>query len=300
MLDEYVMVDHHRNSPEADVPVLEEHTRSSKLGGAANVAMNIKALGSNPYLISIAGSDLAFAKMQDILNSENIDNKLVLDDTRPTTVKTRFIDQNYKQFFRLDKELRTTITKEITADLIHLIDTTVSERDFDAIIIQDYNKGLLHEELIRYIQNISKDRSIPLFVDPKTDNFELLSYSDFFKANLNEIKQFLGSDTAQNIQEITELAFQNLPAPRNLIITLGDKGIYFKNSDITGNIEAHILDNADVSGAGDTVISALCVFHLNGYDLKENALLSNKAGAISCSKKGVSTVTYKEIQEFNA
>jgi len=300
MLDEYVLVNHERISPEAPVPILDEFDRVYKLGGAANVALNVNALGAEAFLISMSGNDEGGSKLVNELNLKGIKYNIITDESRPTTLKTRFVNKEYEQFFRLDREDESDISESKFEEFEAIINASIEANNFDAIILQDYNKGLCTVSLIKKVQKKSRENDLPLFVDPKKNNFKLLSDCDFFKPNLTEVKQFLDLEKEEDLDKILAQICSETLDQKNLIITLGSLGMFCKNVDNQAFIEGHNVINADVSGAGDTVISSICFFYLKGFNLAQIAKLANKAGAISCQKRGISSVSLEEIENFNA
>jgi bifunctional ADP-heptose synthase (sugar kinase/adenylyltransferase) len=175
----------------------------------------------------------------------------------------------------------------------------IEEKNIYAIIIQDYNKGLLSIDLINYVQKKCLQSNIELLVDPKKNNFKLLSRCDVFKPNFNEIATFLAQ---LNIEKTQESLIHNLKEKelnyKKLILTLAESGVFYKENDTSGIINGKTIENPDVSGAGDTVIAVLCILHLLKYEISRIAKIVNECGALVCTKKGVSTVSEKELQEI--
>lgn len=299
MLDRYIVGSSPGMTPEARVPLVREIRKEDRPGGAANVALNLKALGAKPQLISLIGNDEAGSTLRKLLKSKAIPHELIIDLKRQTNLKSRIVDEEFNQFLRLDSEKTHAINKSQENLMIAILDKHLSGTRTDAVIIQDYNKGLLTPRIIKQIQQRCKEISIPLLVDPKHENFELLSNCTLFKPNLKECRDYL-NDAESRADSICKHLVDRLEQAQNIVITLASKGMYYSDRKHSGRIPAHRLGHADVSGAGDTVIAALAIFLLEQYPLKEMVSLANKAGALSCMAKGVSAISMAEIQAFKA
>ncbi len=298
MLDRYIQGDHERNSPEADIPVIDINQIKENLGGAANVALNLKKMGLNPLLVSVGGKDSTYERIDRILQSSSVDNYIVQEEDRKTTCKSRVIDANYNQFIRLDEEDRHDISDSSVGTLIDHINSKIKDGQLKGIIIQDYNKGVVTENLIKAVQRLCLEAEVPLFVDPKHNHFELLSNCDVFKPNLKECQSYFTSIDQVELEEYLKTIRKALPKARNLVITLGEKGIFYSNQTSEGIVKGIQLENADVSGAGDAVISALFFFFTKNYDLAKMCQLANKVGALSCSKRGIYAIDAEELNEI--
>ncbi len=298
MIDEYIICAHKRNSPEADVPLLNEIQRTNKLGGASNVAVNVNSLGSAAHIISVIGEDAFGKSLIKISDDLNLNGDYIIDKNRPTTLKSRFIDKDFTQFFRVDKEITDDLDNKIQEKLKLKVEEKLRQFSFGGLIIQDYNKGVLGEEMILFIQDICKKNKIKLFVDPKVNHFELLSHCYLFKPNIKECQSYLNIENSLSIDEILQKLNSRINASQNLVVTLGSNGIYYKNDAQENHLKGWPIDDADVSGAGDTVISALCHFDLNGLPIENIVYLANKAGALSCSKKGISSISLLELDDL--
>ncbi len=299
MLDRYIIGQHNRQSPEADIPIIDVYNIQDKLGGAGNVANNLKALGSHPILLSAVGEDLAGNKMVKLLEESNIENYLTKDKYRCTTVKTRIVDSKFNQFLRYDEENIESISNTVCSKLIQNLNQLIKEQNIDAIIIQDYNKGLLSIDLITYVQKKCLQSGIKLLVDPKINNFKLLSICDVFKPNFNEISTFLEQ---LNIEKTPESLIHHLKEKeldyKKLILTLAESGVFYKDDNTSGIIKGKAIEKPDVSGAGDTVIAVLSILILLKFQIRRIAKIVNECGALVCTKKGVSTISMREFQEI--
>lgn len=295
MLDEYIIGQHHRNSPEAvDVPVITAKNREARLGGAANVALNINTLGLKPILISVVGNDKHGLEVKSLLTEAEIHSHLITDNDRPTTVKQRIVDQSFRQYLRIDTESTEDLDSRILVQIENQIKETLLHSDIAALVIQDYNKGVITENLIKQIQQLSIKNNIPLFVDPKDKNFNLLSEScAVFKPNIKELSKEIGYEVSPDSASIREaLAKLDTLGAEKIFITLGDKGIFYSDRSLTnhGIIKGIAVEKADVSGAGDTVLATLIWSFLQGANLPTMATQANHAAAQVCKVKGVSAM----------
>lgn len=299
MLDEYKFGESTRQSPEADVPIINLNDIKYNLGGAANVANNLLHLGSSVTLFSIIGDDPNGQIIKQLLVDSNIKHHLTVDQSRRTTTKTRVVDSFYNQFIRLDEEDKFTITKEVESVLINQISNYVDTHKVDAIILQDYNKGMLSEGLIKAIQKLGEKTNIPLIVDPKKDNFELLSNCTILKPNFKEFVEYKNDYQIVKTCESINNSLKNSKLKSNFIlVTLAEKGVFYHSQDYAGLIEGEIIQNPDVSGAGDTVISVITILFLMRLNIQQIAYYSNQAGAYVCKKRGISTISKGQLQEL--
>lgn len=292
MLDRYIVCDYESQSPEADIPLLKQLRIEDRLGGAANVCHNLVNLNMDVNLISICGDDTESEVLKSLLNQLNIEHTIEVDKSRPTTLKSRTVDKNFNQFYRLDRESCFDIDEETETRIIEILKVKLTRGSYDGVIIQDYNKGLITEMIISHIQARCKDLNIPLYVDPKKNHFELLSQCDYFKPNIKELSIWHGKNIEAEKGAIST-AIDNSPlsSAKHIFITLAEKGIYYRES--TGNsgiVPGQQIDNPDVSGAGDTVLSAIVQASLKGLNINEIALFANNCGAEVCRKKGVSPI----------
>ncbi len=293
MLDRYLKGKVSRISPEAPVPILEKINIEIMPGGAANVALNIKSLGSNPLLLSIVGDDNNGEKLIDCIDENGISTGYIIKDkTRQTTVKTRIMSKG-QHIMRIDEEDVETIDKNTKKQLLETFNHIVDNKKIDAVIIQDYDKGLLDDYTIHNIINTAKGKNIFISVDPKFDNFFSYKNVDLFKPNLKEVSSALNKQIAPNKDSLDKTAkelYEKLQY-KNLFITLSSKGIYYsKGNNNSEIIPTKLRDVVDVSGAGDVVLSVATLFFISGYNPSEVACFSNIAGGLACGKIGVATV----------
>ncbi len=306
MIDSYLWGDVDRISPEAPVPVVNIKKKENRLGGAANVALNIKALGASPILCSVIGDDDKGNLFTNLLKEQNLSNKGIFkSNNRITSVKFRIISGN-TQMLRVDEETDLNINFEEKNNLLDIINNLLEKEKIKVIIFEDYDKGIISPDFIQKITSKAKELDIPVIADPKIRNFKSYKNVSLFKPNLKELKQGLKLDsTPQNIEDLAEIItdFQNKQNIENILVTLSKDGIFisskqslYKDKNITvKKIPAHIRNIADVSGAGDTVISvaALCIALNLAPDII--ALISNIAGGLVCEKVGVVPIDKKRF-----
>ncbi len=297
MLDRYLYGNISRISPEAPVPVLEKVNVENKPGGAANVALNVKSLGSTPFLFGIVGNDAPGKMLMELLKQDGIDTgNIITVNDRPTTVKTRIMSSG-QHILRIDEEISDDLDTQIQDQLKENFDILTEEIKIDAVIFQDYNKGLLNDNIINHIILKCRERGIFTAVDPKFKNFLCYKNVSFFKPNLKEISAIINLPVSPEIENLNAAA-KNLKEQLNfdnLFITLGEKGIYYcsnKKSQILPTKKKNVVD---VSGAGDVVISAATLFFLSNLEIESIAEISNIAGGLACDSLGVATVSKSQL-----
>ncbi len=300
MMDAYTWGNVSRISPEAPVPVVSITKKENRLGGAANVALNIQAMGAKPILCSVIGDDSNSKLFLDLLKKQKLSSKGILKDKkRMTTVKTRIIAGNH-QMLRVDEEIETDLNSETNNALIETIKALLVSEKVDVIIFEDYDKGAVTVDLIKEIIAFAKKKNIPTVVDPKKKNFLNYLGVTLFKPNLKELKEGLKTDFNTNDFAAIEKAAAQFIKKQNintLLITLSEKGIYTHSAKTKKLIPAHVRNISDVSGAGDTVVSvaALCLaLHLSS---ELTATLANLAGGLVCEKVGVVPINKKQLLE---
>jgi rfaE bifunctional protein kinase chain/domain len=300
MIDTYLWGSVARVSPEAPVPIVSGVTEENRLGGAANVALNIKAMGAVPILCSVIGEDLRGRLILELLEEQLLsDIGLVVDNQRVTTQKTRIISGN-QHLLRVDEEMDTFLNKRVQEQFLELISSLLESGGIDAIIMQDYDKGVLTPRVISEVISASERVAVPVLVDPKFRSFDLYKKVQLFKPNFKELVKGMDLDIKQ--KEITKLAeavriFQEKQQIDNLLVTLSDQGVLTSGAGEYVHIPAVKREITDVSGAGDTVIAvaALCV--LAGLPPAEVAAVSNLAGGQVCEKAGVVPVSLEKLLE---
>lgn len=297
MIDHYVIGNVSRISPEAPVPILESLTDEYRLGGAANVALNISTLDAKTYLIGVIGDDSNSDIMMNLLQEKRIDSSLIVrDKARPTTIKTR-ITSKKQQIVRVDREVTTAISPSVEDEIISNFKKIVEE--IDALIIEDYNKGLLTERVIHEIIKIAKANNVIITVDPKLDNFFAYKGVTVFKPNLAELSKNMNHKITddRDLQAIAWKLFKEIQA-RYLVVTLGEKGmLIFEHDRNIFSLPTYAREVFDVSGAGDTVISTLTLALTFTDSILESAIIANHAAGVVCGKQGTSPTFWDEIRE---
>ncbi|MGA9408752.1 MAG: D-glycero-beta-D-manno-heptose-7-phosphate kinase [Bacteroidota bacterium] len=287
MVDKYLWGTVTRISPEAPVPVVEVEKETERLGGAANVANNIKSLGGWPLLVGVAGDDANGALLTKLLAEQGcpIDG-IVMDPSRPTTIKTRVIAHS-QHVVRIDHEKKRDISPAVQAQIFSVLQNSISS--LDGIILEDYNKGVIATSLIRQIIDIARKHGKIVTVDPKFQNFFEYKNASVFKPNRKEVEEALGIKltSEEKVREAIMALKEKLNA-ENVLITLGEQGMsLLDNQDSLSHLPTRARHVADVSGAGDTVIATLTMAMASGASIHESASLANFAGGVVCGEVGI-------------
>ena len=295
MLDIYYRGDVKRISPEAPVPVLEVENEFHRFGGAANVALNIAKLNGIPEPIGVIGYDSFGALFNSLLSEQNISQQGIFEDqSRPTTAKTRVIADS-QHIVRIDKESKETINKKIQNEIVSYVKTII--KDLDGIILQDYNKGVLSSSLISQVIELANKNKKLITVDPKFNNFYEYKNVSVFKPNRHEAEDILG----MKIKTDADVSFAgntllNKLNPKNILLTLGDGGIaVFEKGKPEKRMPTKARKIADVSGAGDTVISTLTIALAAGANIYEASYLANYAGGLVCEEVGIVPIEIEKL-----
>jgi rfaE bifunctional protein kinase chain/domain len=300
MLDVYLRGSVNRISPEAPVPVVSVEEREERLGGAANVALNIKSLGAIPIICSVTGADDASRSIRRILKSNKIDSRGLLPSTkRITTVKTRVLSRSH-QMLRYDSELTTELNNEEEQWLLKKITDLITREKPAALIFEDYNKGVLTSKLISAVIAVCRKNKVFTAVDPKKKNFFSYKHVDLFKPNLREIREALNKEIPDiNLASLNSVSVELMQRLSNKItlITLSELGIFYHAKNEKGILAAHMRDISDVSGAGDTVIAMITLCLAAGMPLADAANLANISGGLVCEHPGVVPVTFSMLQK---
>jgi len=293
MLDRYLVGDTDRLSPEAPVPVVTVAQRHAALGGAANVAANVAALGGQCLLVGVVGDDVDGAAIRQELAVARLDDRFVMTVAgRPTTSKTRIIARG-QQIVRIDDEVDTLLDGTDLGRLISAAREALA--DADALLLEDYNKGALSPGLIAAVMEIAKRRGIPVVVDPKYRQFFEYQGATVFKPNRRELESALGAAVdLQNTNALPEV-LTRLKVD-NLLVTLGSEGMLLvtKDGSLT-EIPSMARQIYDVSGAGDTVTAWMGTALAAGASVREAAQLANYAAGVEVAKPGVATVSPEEV-----
>ena len=294
MIDAYMWGEFNRMSPEAPVPVVEVKKHENRLGGAANVALNLQSLGANPLLCSVIGNDNKSNLFKELMNNSCLSLKGILTNSdRRTTLKTRVIADNKHQV-RIDEE--DTHPINIEDQFLKLINKLII--DVDVVILQDYNKGVLTPKVITEIIKVANTKNIPTIVDPKKDNFNAYKNCSMFKPNLLEIKAGMNvkfNEYNENeIKKVTKKLRENLNT-KAVLLTLSAKGLCINNKEKFIYTDVFKRNIIDVSGAGDTVISVASLCLAANISFNQLAKLSCLAGGIVCEKVGVIPIEKEKL-----
>ena len=299
MIDRYLTGAVNRISPEAPVPVVEMKNLENRLGGAANVALNIKALGANPYLFSFIGNDENGKLFQELLPQCGLNSKgILVSDERQSTVKTRVIANN-QHLLRVDREDNFPLSDKEEKTFLTAVKDFLDTKEVDVILLQDYNKGVLSENVIREIILEAIKRDIPTAVDPKFKNFWTYKHVTLFKPNLREVQDQLPFDIQAEEDSLMEASKQIKLRLGNqyTLITLSDKGLYYDAADEQAIVKTQARQIADVCGAGDTVFSIAALgLGLPTVKIREIAILANLAGGLVCEEVGVVPINSNKLK----
>lgn len=297
MIDRYLDGRVERISPEAPVPVMRLGKEDNRLGGAANVALNVKALGATPLLAGAVGDDANGELFRELLAAHGLtDEFIVTDPSRVTTVKTRLVAQK-QQLIRVDREDTHPFEGAAAGAMLGTIEAMLETQPADLMLLQDYNKGVLSPSVIEQLLELRERFSISSVVDPKDRNFWAYQHVGLFKPNLREIQQQLDFPVLPNHESLDRAAaviFDRLRCAA-VMITLSEHGIYVHNGRSSIIYPTNARSVADVSGAGDTVISVAACGLAAGMPLGEVAQLANLAGAQVIAKSGVVAVDFQEL-----
>jgi rfaE bifunctional protein kinase chain/domain len=298
MIDTYIEGTVDRISPEAPVPVVNFKTRSSRLGGAANVALNLKALGADPIIVTVVGKDEEADNFMKLVNDAQLTTKGIISfDDRVTTVKTRVIGNN-QQLLRVDHERAEAISSSAEFALLEKVKESVDKDGATVIVFQDYNKGVLTAGLIEKTIEFANEVGVLTAVDPKKDNFEAYKNVSLFKPNLKELREGSGVDIDMADKKTLLAAvalIKTQMSPVSTFVTLSEYGVFINNEKENHFIPAFPRLIADVSGAGDTVISVAALCLAADTDIKTLATLANLAGGLVCEQVGVVSVNKEDL-----
>lgn len=294
MVDSYLWGSVERISPEAPVPIVSVKSRENRLGGAANVALNVKAMGANPILCSVVGNDQKGDEFIQLLKGQQMDTiGIVKSASRITTTKFRVIGNNM-QMLRVDEEVDNYLNQKDSKAFFESFNSIISENKVDVIVFQDYDKGIITSELIEQVVDIATKKNISVAVDPKKKNFINYKNVTLFKPNLKELKEGLNIDfNAKNNKELQD-AVSRLKYILNaemVLLTLSEDGVFIEYENngekSTTILPSHVRSISDVSGAGDTVISVASLCLATKVEPAVLAAISNLAGGLVCEKIGV-------------
>lgn len=298
MLDVYLTGAVNRISPEAPVPVVQVEEERSALGGAANVAANVLAIGAACDVVGFVGTDRAGEELRRSLEGlpgGEVRPHLVESGDRPTTTKTRVMAR-HQQVVRFDHESDADLPVGTAESVSRRIRESLA--DSDVLVLEDYNKGVLTAAVIRDALDAAREAGIPVVVDPKFRNIFEYQGATIFKPNALELTSALGVPIQADDDGWLETARERFDCD-HLLVTLGEHGMVIRSRDgSTIRIPAVAREVYDVSGAGDTVTAFLAISLATGADIQTAALIANFAAAIEVSKPGVATVSARELREL--
>jgi D-glycero-beta-D-manno-heptose-7-phosphate kinase len=295
ILDEFLWGEVSRISPEAPVPVVWVRSESFMPGGAANVANNIRALGGEAYLTGVIGSDGRGRILKELLMTKGLGVEgIVMDTERPTILKTRVI-AHHQQVVRIDKEKTESLNPESINGIVSYVKKII--KDIDAVIIEDYGKGVITPRLLRDVLKLAKKHKKIVTVDPKEEHFHYYKGVTSITPNHHEASRAIGIKVKddRSLLKIGRILLKKLRS-ESVLVTLGENGmmLFDKNNRIT-HIPTEAQDVFDVSGAGDTVIGAFTLALASKASMIDAARISNIAAGIVVGKVGIATVTQKEL-----
>ncbi len=298
MLDAYVWGKVARISPEAPVPVLSCNRRENRLGGAANVAKNIKSLGAKAAICTVIGEDFQGSELLRLFEKNNLETSCIIrTNERRTTVKTRFLS-GFHHLLRVDEEDTGFLSEKLEKQLFDKVVEELEREDYQALIFQDYDKGVLTPTLINELKKVASERGIATIVDPKKRNFSAYSQTTLFKPNFKEFVEGTGVSLAKkDWEKLTKYAqrFREEQGITHLLLTLSEHGVLICSEKETAHIPAQVREIADVSGAGDTVAATATLCLLAGLSPEKIAFVSNMAGSLVCQHPVVVSVNKEEL-----
>jgi len=295
MIDHYVWGDATRLSPEAPVPIVNVKNESTTLGGAANVAQNLVALGAKVTLGGVIGADSFGARVKEIMEHEGISADAIVEDKqRPTTVKTRVLAGSH-QLVRVDREITDPVHSELEDELVNKLDHYINEADI--VLFSDYGKGLFSPELTQRLIKLAGSKYKKVIVDPKGLDYSKYKGASIIKPNRKELSEAAKSGpikTIEDLQKASKIIFKQTEA-EYLIVTLSEEGMAIVDELSYKMLPVKATAVFDVTGAGDTVLATIAYFIASGLDIEEACELANHAAAIVIRRVGSATTTIDEI-----
>lgn len=293
MLDTYLWGEVERISPEAPVPIVSLHRKELRIGGAGNVALNLRSLGAQAFVLSVTGADDDAKCLTKLFTEKGINTDYCLEsESRITTNKTRVISRN-QQMMRLDAEMTLDLLSNEEEALLQRFRVFVQSEKPQVVILEDYNKGVLTQNVIAAVISICRENNIITAVDPKRKNFFTYKGVDIFKPNLKEVREALNmlsvdaqlSDLQHIHKELHTVLEHHIS-----FITLSEKGVFYQQGEKAAVIPSHIRNVADVSGAGDTVIAVAALVYAARKNVHLMAELANLAGGLVCEEVGTAAI----------
>jgi rfaE bifunctional protein kinase chain/domain len=299
MIDGYIWGAVERISAEAPVPIVAVKKKEKRLGGAANVALNVQALGAKPILCSVVGKDPEGKTFLELLTKQKMSKEGILQlKGRTTTVKTRMLG-NSAQLLRVDEENDSEITPTDAKTFITHISSIIEKRNIKVIIFEDYDKGALTTDVIEGVLALANKHKIPTCVDPKKRNFTKYKGVSLFKPNLKELVDGVKIDLSGNdFDELRKVvsSFRKKQKIETVLLTLAERGVLVDSNNNKKQFPAQKRSIVDVSGAGDTVISVAALCKAFGSDDSTTAILANLAGGLVCEEPGVVPINKKRLE----
>lgn len=300
MLDTYWWGHVERISPEAPVPVVALDRKEYRIGGAGNVALNLSCLGAQVSIISVIGNDDDGNTLSSLFSSNKINTEYLLkNNSRITTSKSRIISRN-QQMMRLDSEITSDLLAEDEELLLKRVEEYITTRQPSALILEDYNKGVLTEKVITKVIELCRQHGVITTVDPKRKNFLAYKGVDIFKPNMKEVKEGLNLLVEDINIEILDNIHNKLREQLNhaiSFITLSEKGVYYQDGKRGRIVSSHLRNIADVSGAGDTVIAVASLLYAATRDVDLMAEVANIAGGLVCEEVGTVAINKDRLLE---
>ena len=300
MIDAYYWGKVDRISPEAPVPVVHITEKENRLGGAANVALNVMSLEATPIICSVIGNDDKADLFAGLLEKRGFsDAGIVRSDERFTTTKTRVISDG-QHLLRVDEESTNALTSAEEEALISRCKVLMKTEKVDVLIFEDYNKGVLTEKVIQELITEAKANNIPVTVDPKKENFNAYTGVTLFKPNFKELVEGVKADLDKNDNLGLEEAVNQMESVLKndiSLVTLSERGVLVKSGNVLTLLPAHPRKILDVSGAGDTVISVASLLLALKASPEAIAALANMAGGLVCEKVGVIPIDKSILRE---
>jgi len=297
MLDHYLHGTADRISPEAPVPIVALQQSEYRLGGAANVALNLAAMGATPLLCGVVGKDESANQFFQLLEDQALSTEGIFSsDQRPTTKKSRIL-ANRQQLLRVDEESTKNLTADEETMALQRIKGLIEKYNPAVVLLQDYNKGFLTPGLIKQSIALSKAKDIAVVVDPKFDNFKAYRSVDLFKPNLKELREGLGKFVRVEEQELKAAAVELSTAieAKAILITLSEHGVYCYSDGQGKLIPTYPREIIDVCGAGDAVIAICALALAAGLDYNTIGRMANLAGGLVCESLGVVPINFDKF-----
>jgi D-glycero-beta-D-manno-heptose-7-phosphate kinase len=300
MVDSYLWGKVDRVSPEAPIPIVSVMKKENRLGGAANVSLNLQALGATPLLFSVIGDDDKGRRFRKLMEKNHLSTEgIFIDPHRITTVKSRIISGG-QHIARVDEESTEYIGNDLELLIFNAIKRTLENRKIDVIIFVDYDKGVITPSLFKKVQQVARENGVLIAVDPKKRNFREYNNIDLFKPNFKEFTEGVGINIRKGDMEALQISadqYKKEKSFRYIFITLSELGVFLSNNVSKTYYPAQIRYIADVSGAGDTVLSVASLCLASGVEPATMALLANIAGGLVCEKAGVVPIDRKILAQ---